>query len=92
MILSLGFLWRLQTNAIPGKPVLANHNNEVRETLIEAVFNFYPGRERIIIMGFVSRYFWAGILLASLVAPSTQAGGLYLYELGNSDVGAAAAG
>lgn len=44
------------------------------------------------IMGYVSRYFWAGILLASLVAPSTHAGGLYLYELGTPDVGAAAAG
>jgi long-chain fatty acid transport protein len=40
----------------------------------------------------VSRYFWAGILLASLIAPPTQAGGLYLYELGNPDVGTAAAG
>jgi long-chain fatty acid transport protein len=40
----------------------------------------------------VSRYFWAGILLASLIAPSTQAGGLYLYELGNPDVGTASAG
>ena len=44
------------------------------------------------IMGYVSRYFWAGILLASLVAPSTHAGGLYLYELGTPDVGAASAG
>ena len=43
-------------------------------------------------MNYVSRYFWAGILLASLMAPSTQAGGLYLYELGNPDVGTAAAG
>ncbi len=43
-------------------------------------------------MGYVSRYFWAGILLASLIAPSTQAGGLYLYELGTPDVGTAAAG
>ena len=43
-------------------------------------------------MNYVSRYFWAGIFLASLMAPSTQAGGLYLYELGNSDVGTAAAG
>jgi long-chain fatty acid transport protein len=43
-------------------------------------------------MKYVSRYFWAGILLASLIAPSTQAGGLYLYELGTPDVGTAAAG
>ena len=43
-------------------------------------------------MDHVSRYFWAGILLASLIAPSTQAGGLYLYELGTPDVGTAAAG
>jgi long-chain fatty acid transport protein len=43
-------------------------------------------------MGYVSRYFWAGIFLASLIAPSTQAGGLYLYELGTPDVGTAAAG
>ena len=33
-----------------------------------------------------------GIFLASLVAPSAQAGGLYLYELGTPDVGAASAG
>jgi long-chain fatty acid transport protein len=38
------------------------------------------------------RYFWAGILLAFLSASSAQAGGLYLYELGTPDVGAAAAG
>ena len=44
------------------------------------------------IMGYVRRSFWAGILLASLVAPSAQAGGLYLYELGTPDVGAASAG
>jgi long-chain fatty acid transport protein len=43
-------------------------------------------------MNYVSRYFWVGILLALLIAPSTQAGGLYLYELGTPDVGAAAAG
>jgi len=43
-------------------------------------------------MGYVRRYFWVGILLASLVAPSAQAGGLYLYELGTPDVGAASAG
>jgi hypothetical protein len=34
------------------------------------------------------RYFWAGILLAFLSASSANAGGLYLYELGNPDVGA----
>jgi len=43
-------------------------------------------------MGYVRRCFWVGILLASLVAPSAQAGGLYLYELGTPDVGAASAG
>jgi long-chain fatty acid transport protein len=43
-------------------------------------------------MNYLSRYFWAGILLASLIASSAQAGGLYLYELGNSDVGMAGAG
>jgi long-chain fatty acid transport protein len=39
-----------------------------------------------------SRYFCAGILLGFLISSSAQAGGLYLYELGNPDVGAAAAG
>jgi len=43
-------------------------------------------------MNFVSRHFWIGILLALLIASSAQAGGLYLYELGTPDVGAAAAG
>jgi long-chain fatty acid transport protein len=43
-------------------------------------------------MNYVSRYFWAGILLASLIASPAQAGGLYLYELGTPDVGTAAAG
>ncbi|MGB5750397.1 MAG: outer membrane protein transport protein [Desulfobacterales bacterium] len=43
-------------------------------------------------MGSVSRYFWAGIFLALLITPSVQAGGLYLYELGTPDMGAAAAG
>ena len=43
-------------------------------------------------MGSVSRYFWAGIFLTLLIAPSAQAGGLYLYELGTPDMGAAAAG
>ena len=43
-------------------------------------------------MNYVSRYFGAGILLASLIASPAQAGGLYLYELGTPDVGTAAAG
>ena len=43
-------------------------------------------------MNYVTRYFWAGILLASLIASPAQAGGLYLYELGTPDVGTAAAG
>ena len=43
-------------------------------------------------MGYVSRYYWAGILIAFLTASSAHAGGLYLYELGTPDVGAAAAG
>ena len=43
-------------------------------------------------MNYVSRYFGAGILLALLTASAAQAGGLYLYELGTPDVGAAAAG
>jgi len=43
-------------------------------------------------MNYASRYFWSGILLALLIASSAQAGGLYLYELGNPDVGAASAG
>jgi long-subunit fatty acid transport protein len=38
------------------------------------------------------RYFWAGIFITLLMASSAQAGGLYLYELGNPDVGAAGAG
>jgi long-chain fatty acid transport protein len=36
--------------------------------------------------------FGAGFLFALLIATSAQAGGLYLYELGNPDVGAASAG
>ena len=44
------------------------------------------------VMGYASRYFWVGILLSLLVTPSTYAGGLYLYELGTPDVGAASAG
>jgi len=43
-------------------------------------------------MSYITRYFGAVILLASIIIPSTQAGGLYLYELGNPDVGAASAG
>jgi long-subunit fatty acid transport protein len=43
-------------------------------------------------MNCVSRNFGAGILFALLTASSAQAGGLYLYELGTPDVGAAAAG
>ncbi len=43
-------------------------------------------------MNYVGRYFWAGILLASLIVSSAHAGGLYLYELGTPDVGTAAAG
>jgi long-chain fatty acid transport protein len=43
-------------------------------------------------MNDVRRYFWTGILLAFLIVSSAQAGGLYLYELGTPDVGAAAAG
>jgi long-chain fatty acid transport protein len=40
----------------------------------------------------VSKYLGAGIVLAFLIASSVQAGGLYLYELGNPDVGMAGAG
>jgi long-chain fatty acid transport protein len=40
----------------------------------------------------VSRYFLAWILIALLTASLAHAGGLYLYELGTPDVGAAAAG
>ena len=43
-------------------------------------------------MNCVSRNFAAVILFALLMASSAQAGGLYLYELGTPDVGAAAAG
>ena len=43
-------------------------------------------------MNYKCRYFWSGILLVSLIASSSQAGGLYLYELGTPDVGTAAAG
>ena len=43
-------------------------------------------------MKYLSRYFGAGILLGALIASSVHAGGLYLYELGTPDVGAAGAG
>ncbi len=43
-------------------------------------------------MKYLTIYFWAGILLGALIASSVHAGGLYLYELGTPDVGAAAAG
>ncbi|MEN8758995.1 MAG: outer membrane protein transport protein [Desulfobacterales bacterium] len=43
-------------------------------------------------MNYKCLHFWSGILLVSLIASSSQAGGLYLYELGTPDVGAAAAG
>jgi len=43
-------------------------------------------------MKYLTRYFWAGILLGALIASSVHAGGLYLYELGTPDVGAAGAG
>ena len=39
-----------------------------------------------------NRYFGTVILLAFLITSSARAGGLYLYELGTPDVGAAAAG
>jgi long-chain fatty acid transport protein len=40
----------------------------------------------------VNNYLGAGIVLAFLITSSAQAGGLYLYELGNPEVGLAAAG
>ena len=40
----------------------------------------------------LNRNIGAGLLLVWLIASSAQAGGLYLYELGNPDVGAASAG
>ena len=43
-------------------------------------------------MNCVIRNFRAGIFFALLIASSARAGGLYLYELGSPDVGAAAAG
>jgi long-chain fatty acid transport protein len=43
-------------------------------------------------MNHVGRYFGVAIFLASLIASSAQAGGLYLYELGNPEVGLAGAG
>jgi long-chain fatty acid transport protein len=43
-------------------------------------------------MNAANKFFWTVILLAFLITSSAQAGGLYLYELGTPDVGAAAAG
>jgi long-chain fatty acid transport protein len=43
-------------------------------------------------MNCINKYFGAGIIFVLSFASSAQAGGLYLYELGNPDVGAAAAG
>ena len=43
-------------------------------------------------MNCVSKCLGAGIIFALLISSSAQAGGLYLYELGNPDVGTAAAG
>ena len=43
-------------------------------------------------MNYVSKYLWAGIILFCLIASSVHAGGLYLYELGNPEVGLAGAG
>ena len=43
-------------------------------------------------MNCACKYLLSGILFAFLIASSVQAGGLYLYELGTPDVGAAAAG
>jgi hypothetical protein len=63
----------------------ANHDDE-------SPLDVYPSKKGTLIMSYVTRYFWAGILLASLIASPAQAGGLYLYELGTPDVGTAAAG
>jgi long-chain fatty acid transport protein len=43
-------------------------------------------------MNYVSKYLWAGIILFCLISSSAHAGGLYLYELGNPEVGLAGAG
>ena len=43
-------------------------------------------------MNYVSKCLGAGLILALLLSSSAQAGGLYLYELGTPDVGAASAG
>jgi long-chain fatty acid transport protein len=43
-------------------------------------------------MNHVGRYFGVAIFLASLIASSALAGGLYLYELGSPEVGLAGAG
>jgi long-chain fatty acid transport protein len=55
-------------------------------------FEFLSKQRKDHFVNYVSRYFFVGILLALFIAPPAQAGGLYLYELGNSDVGLAAAG
>jgi long-chain fatty acid transport protein len=54
--------------------------------------DFYPSKERIFIMGYLRWYFLTGITLIALIASLSHAGGLYLYELGNPEVGLAAAG
>ena len=43
-------------------------------------------------MKYVGRYVVYEIILVALIASTSQAGGLYLYELGNPEVGLAAAG
>jgi long-chain fatty acid transport protein len=43
-------------------------------------------------MNYTTRYCLTGILLVMLISTSVQAGGLYLYEMGNPDVGLASAG
>src|SRR5210317_2423240 len=63
----------------------ANHDDE-------SPLDVYPSKKGTLIMSYVTRYFWAGILLASLIASPAQAGGLYLYEIGTPDVGTASAG
>jgi long-chain fatty acid transport protein len=54
--------------------------------------DLYPTMKRILIMKYLSRYVGFGIILFALIASSSQAGGLYPYELGNTEVGLAAAG
>ena len=43
-------------------------------------------------MEYVTWYIWVGIFLSAFTASWAHAGGLYLYELGTPEVGAAAAG